>query len=100
MFQDTGPSRKVRMMRLVRDGREALFWVTGLDENGIPCPAFAQRVADSGGGVTFLIYGGKWGLRFKPDDFRHEAWDVNNSRQWGEPFKFYGEESDIVYEAG
>ncbi len=98
VFQDMGQARKVRMMRLFRDGKGKSFWITGLEEGGNPCPAFAQRVADSGGGVTFLVFGGSWGIRFKPEDLRHEPWDVNNPRQWGEPFKFYGDEEDIVYE--
>lgn len=98
VFQEMGAARPVRMMRLRVKDEEKLCQVTGLDEKGRAVPAYAQRVADSGGGVSFLIYGGAWGLRFKPDDFRDEPWDLENTRQWGEAFKFYGDEADIVYE--
>lgn len=98
VFQEMGPARSIKKMRLSQGGREKLFWVTGMDEEGKPCSAFAQRVADSGGGVSFLVFGGKWGIRFKPEDRYQEPWDVQNPAQWGEPFKFYGEEADIFYE--
>ena len=98
VFQEMGPPRKVRMMKLEREGKERLFWVTGIEEEGKICPAYAQEVADSGGGVTFLVFGGRWGLRFKPEELAQEPWDLANPSQWGEPFKFYGVEQDIVFE--
>jgi hypothetical protein len=98
MFQDVGPARPVKMMRLAVKGKEKLCWVTGYGEDNKPCPAYAQKVADSGGGTSFLIYGGNWGIRFKPEEFAKEPWDLLSPNQWGEPFKFYGEESDLVYE--
>ncbi len=85
------------MMKLQIEGRERICWVTGVSEKGVFHTAYAQKVADSGGGVSFLIFGGKWGIRFKPDEFPQEPWNLNNPHQWGEPFKFYGEEKDIVY---
>lgn len=97
VFQEVADARPIERMRLIVNGKEKLCWVTGLDENGKVCPAYAQRVADSGGGISFLIFGGKWGIRFKPDEFRDEPWDLNNQHQWGEPFKFYGDEGDIIY---
>ena len=85
-------------MRIHREGEAILYWVTGIESNGIPCPATAQKVSDSGGGVSVLIYGGAWGIRFKPVGFEEEPWDLNNPDQWGEPYKFYGDETDLVYE--
>ena len=85
-------------MRLHREGKEFLCWVTGMEKGGKPCHATAQKVSDSGGGVSILIYGGAWGLRFKPVGDEKHPWDLNDPRQWGEPYKFYGDEKDLVYE--
>ncbi|MBI4549480.1 MAG: hypothetical protein HY714_00940 [Candidatus Omnitrophica bacterium] len=98
VFQEVGPARPLKKMRLSREGRESWYWVTGYGEDSRICPAYAQRVADSGGGTSFLVYGGAWGIRFKPEDHASEPWDLSSSHQWGEPFKFYGDESDLVYE--
>ena len=84
-------------MRIHRKEGELLCWVTGMETDGIPCRATAQKVSDSGGGVSVLIYGGAWGIRFKPVDHEEDPWDFNNPHQWGEPYKFYGDESDLVY---
>lgn len=97
VFGELSPPRPVRQMWLDRDGKRALCGITGIERGGAPCPAYAQKVQDSGAGVSFLIYGGAWGIRFKPVEYEKEPWDLTNSRQWGEPYKFYGEEKDFVY---
>lgn len=33
---------------------------------GLPCPAMAVEVEDSGAGASVLVYGGDWGLRLTP----------------------------------
>ena len=96
LFEALSPPRAVEKMWLEKEGERALYWVTGVEE-GTPCPAYAVKVSDSGSGSSFLIYGGNWGIRFKPVAFEKEPWDLTNSRQWGEPYKFYGNESDLVY---
>ena len=97
VFQEVGSARPLRKMHLSRHGEDALYWITGMDEMGNPCQAYAQKVADSGGGTSHLIFGGKWGIRFKPDADAGEPWNLKDNRQWGEPFKFYGDEADLFY---
>jgi hypothetical protein len=44
-------------------------------------------VEDSGSSETvlsFLVYGGDWGLRFRPEDV-DEPWSVASAAQFGEP---------------
>ena len=84
-------------MKVYQDGKPTLYWVTGIEEGGTPCPAYAQKVSDSGGGSSLLIYGGLWGIRFKPVEDEQNRWDFGDSRQWGEPYKFYADERDLVY---
>ena len=96
-FQTLSPARPVCQMRVTRGSEELFCWVTGVEAGGTFCPARAQKVSDSGGGVSVLIYGGSWGLRVKPVEHPEAPWDFSDPRQWGEPFKFYGNEKDLVY---
>lgn len=57
--------------------------VTGWSEEG-PCPAYAVLAEDSGDGVILLVYGGGEGIRLRSAD-SDEDWDLDSSRQWGEP---------------
>lgn len=80
-------------------GREVTLDVTGVAKNGAWIQARCVKVADSGAGFAYLIFGGEWGIRLKPS--WHKAdWDLTDPKQWGEPFKIYGEEKDIVYATG
>ena len=97
LFQTLSPPRAVKQMWLYRDGKRLLCEVSGVERSGNFCPSYAQKVSDSGGGVSILIYGGAWGIRFKPLAHEKDPWDFNDPRQWGEPYKFYGEERDLVY---
>lgn len=98
VFQTLSPARRVQQMKLHREGRQVLCWVTGIDKGGAFCPVYAQKVSDSGGGVSMLVYGGAWGIRFKPVDREQDPWDFSDSHQWGEPYKFYGDETDLIYD--
>ena len=97
LFEALSPPKPVEQMWLERDGERVLCSVTGIEKGGDPCPAYAVKVSDSGSGFSFLIYGGSWGLRFKPAAYEKEPWDLTNPHQWGEPYKFYGNEMDLVY---
>ena len=97
VFHTLSGPRLVKQMRLHRQEREQLCWVTGIEAGGALCPAWAQTVSDSGGGVSVLIYGGGWGIRFKPVGQEKDPWDFNDPHQWGEPYKFYGDTKDLVY---
>ncbi len=85
VFQCRSPERVVTHVRRDRDGAGGWRQITGLDEGGAPRPATACLVEDSGEGMCYLITGGDWGLRLKPDDSA-EPWSLDREEQWGEPF--------------
>ncbi|WNM63009.1 hypothetical protein [Candidatus Nitrospira neomarina] len=61
------------------------------------CPAYAQRVEDSGAGSAFIVFGGNWGIRLKlaTDD---NDWNIEDANQWGEGYLSLGEERDLRFE--
>ena len=79
-----------------RGRREVLLDVTGVSCGGLWVPARCVKIADSGAGFAFLIFGGEWGIRLKPS-WHKAGWDFADPKQWGEPFKIYGSEEDILY---
>ena len=95
VFHDLGAPQPVRRVRLSRDaGRPAWYDVTGWTTDGLPCPAVAQKVDDSGDGVALLVRGGDAGLRLRPADGRAE-WRLDAPTQWGEPFLLLTDMSDL-----
>ncbi len=96
VFRELEPRKRVQQMKIFDEGGERLCAVTGLDAEGRPCPAYAQKVEDSGDGVAYVIYGGLWGLRFKLVDSA-APWDLGDKLQWGEAYKLYADPSDIVF---
>ena len=96
VFNELGKPRRVRAIIAEVRGKEAVCEVTGVGRGGAWTPAMAVKVNDSSEGHAFLIYGGEWGLRLKLQGAR--AWDLSDKEQWGEPFKVYGSEEDIIYE--
>jgi hypothetical protein len=99
VFREIGPPKPVRAIRVTERGKETLCDVTGVEAGGTFTPAKAVKIADSGAGFAYLIHGGAWGIRLRPEARRADAWDVSNKAQWGEPFKIYGEEEDLIYAA-
>jgi hypothetical protein len=99
-FKELGPARLVKQIRI--DDRSSphgqLYWVTGwCDDPEHPiCPAYAQKVEESGMGLAHLIYGGNWGIRLKPVGL-DEDWDLSSPNQWGEPFLLLGDPRAIVF---
>ena len=69
----------------------------GVEKGGKFSAALTQKVTDSGSGSSILIYGGEWGVRFNPVSYEDEPWDLGNPHQWGEPYKFYATEQDLIY---
>lgn len=94
---ELGQERLIAAIRAEVNGREMLCDVIGVDAGGKWVKARACKVADSSDGFAFLIQGGSWGIRMRPEIFKQEAWDLTNKNQWGEPFKLYGSEEDIIY---
>jgi hypothetical protein len=99
VFKELGKPRRVRAIRAEVRGVEKICEVTGVDAGGRWVPAYAVKVADSSDGHAFLIYGGAWGIRLRPGEPSSAAWDFSVKDQWGEPFKVYGSEDDIIYES-
>ena len=76
------------------NGKEGLYRVTGWSSagGGTPCPAYCTPVEDSGSSETvlsFLVYGGDWGLRFRPAD-SDAPWSLESRDQFGEPCLLLG----------
>ena len=96
VFNELGVPRPLAAIRVEKDGREAVCDVTGVDREGNWPKAQCVKVADSSDGHAFLIHGGPWGIRLRVPG--GGPWDLNAEGQWGEPFKVYGSEDDIIYE--
>jgi hypothetical protein len=100
-FKEAGPARLVSQVRLYdRNPAGEWYWVTGWsdDANDPPCPAYAQLVEDSGSGLAHLVYGGLYGLRFKPVDVE-EPWNLTSSAQWGEAYLSLASDRDLRWAA-
>ena len=97
VFNELGPSRKIKGIRISERGQDIDCEVVGVDAQGRFVDAFAVKVADSGAGFAYMIYGSDWGIRIRPSLFLKEAWNLSDIHQWGEPFKIYGSEEDIIY---
>ena len=98
VFEELSSHRVVKQMWLMIDGKRVLCWIASVEKGGAISKALAQKVSDSGAGISILVYGGGWGIRFKPVEYEKESWDFSNPHQWGEPYLFYGDEKDLVYE--
>ena len=98
-FKEIGLARLVLQVRLYdRNPAGEWYWVTGWsDEKPTPvCPANTQLVEDSGAGLTHLVYGGIYGLRFKPINIE-EAWNLESPHQWGETYLSLASDRDLRY---
>ncbi len=93
-FEESGEARAVKALRMETQGGEEWWDVTGVDTGGKFVNARTQKVADSGAGYGFLIFGGAWGIRLKPSGFKEE-WDLKSARQKGEAYVVFAEETDI-----
>ena len=105
VYRELGPAKPIRAIRVQEWGKEILCEVVGVEParpprslaDAIFIEAKVTKIADSGAGFAFIIFGGVWGIRLRPEGHSNEPWDFSNKHQWGEPFKIYGEESDIIY---
>ena len=98
-FREQGPRRSVRRVRTY-DRITTGEWcaITGL-QGEMPeglCEVCAQPVEDSGAGIVYLVWGGVWGLRLKAAA-EESPWDLNDSRQWGEPYLLLADARDICF---
>jgi hypothetical protein len=86
-FKEAGPPRQVHQVRLYDRNPSA---------EAPASPAYAQLVEDSGSGVAHLVYGGIYGLRFKPVVV-DEPWSLDSSNQWGETHLSLATDRDFRY---
>ena len=89
------PISKVKLA--LPDKPHGVYLITGWssDDEGTPCPALYTPVSDSGQAIVHLVYGGEWGVRFKPVG-TDEDWDINDPTQWGEPYLMLTDWGDII----
>ncbi len=97
VFTPTGPVRRITGIIAAGPRGDEEHDVVGVDAGGKWIDAHAQKVADSGDGHAYLIFGGAWGIRIRPRSLRGEPWNLGNSRQTGESHKLYGTENEILY---
>lgn len=98
-FKEVEPPRRVLQVRsFERNPRGEWYWITGWSDDPVHpcCPAFAQRVEDSGAGISYLVYGGLWGVRLRPVT-ADEDWDLESTCQWGEPYLSLADPTDLEY---
>ncbi len=98
-FRESGPARRVEKIRTFERRPEGEWcWVTGwTDDPDHPrCAAYAQLVEDSGAGLTYVVFGGLWGIRLKSVAL-DEEWNLESPRQWGEPYLALADQHDIHY---
>ncbi|GKS60395.1 hypothetical protein YTPLAS18_39220 [Nitrospira sp.] len=98
-FKEAGPAKPVVQVRLYdRAPSGEWCWVTGWSDapDAPSCPAYAQLVEDSGAGLAYLVYGGLYGLRFKPIEI-DESWSLQSLNQWGEAYLLLADERDLRY---
>jgi len=86
VFSTSGEKRGVNQVLIDLPGQGATWCdVCGVEENGAFGPAFGQRVEDSSDGTAWLIFGGTWGLRLRPEK-SESAWSLTDSAQSGRAF--------------
>ncbi len=98
-FNELGPARLITHVKSYeRLSRGEWCEVTGWsdDVEQALCPAYAQKVEDSGAGSTYIIYGGNWGIRLRPEGNLGE-WNLYDNAQWGEGYLSIGEERDLRF---
>jgi hypothetical protein len=54
-------------------------------------------VSDSGQAEVYLVYGGDWGIRLKPESVT-EGWNIESPNQHGEPYLMLISEGDVILE--
>ncbi len=85
VFQERSEPAIIKEVLRRRSGTDVWCAITGLNSQGLPVPALARKVEDSGEGMCYLVYGDRWGLRLK-DPTCTDPWSLTDPHQWGEPF--------------
>ncbi|HEX9757893.1 MAG TPA: hypothetical protein VGB26_08840 [Nitrospiria bacterium] len=103
-FKTVGPPRPIKQVKMYdQDPEGTLCQITGWsdDPENPVCPAYSQKVEDSGDGEAFLVFGGAWGLRLKPigdgDQEKEGEWSLTNPEQWGEAYLILNDREDLTF---
>ena len=97
VFQEIESPKPIQGIKVTEGQKESSCEIVGVNQDGVFSQAHVVKITDSGAGFAYLIYGGNWGIRLKPQEHAKEAWDISNKHQWGEPFKIYGEVADLIF---
>lgn len=97
VFCTEGPRRRLASIVAATAEGDQVCDVTGVGPDGGFVPAYAQKIQDSGEGTAFLIFGGAWGIRLRAERHCGEPWSLDSPRQWGEAYKIYGNEQELIY---
>ena len=98
VFSAKGESYRISQIKMDTGASVGIpHLVTGWSSEGggTPCPAHCVPVEDSGAALSYLVYGGDWGLRFRPAD-SPDDWRLGSKDQFGEPCLLLGDESDMT----
>ena len=98
LYETHRPPAPIYRVHLEEPGRPAgVYEVTGWSSegDGTPTPAEYAPVSDSGQAVVHLVFGGDWGIRFRPEGSTEE-WSIDSHNQWGEPYVMLTDESDVL----
>ncbi len=101
-FKEAGPARQVlKVLTYERRSEGEWCWVTGWRDHAQDpcCPAYAQCVEDSGAGLTYVVFGGIYGVRLKPVTSDAE-WGLQQPDQWGEPYLSLADPEALVFAEG
>lgn len=101
LYEATAEPTPIHRVRLFEPGRpHGVYEVTGWqsDDGGSPTPAMYAPVSDSGQAEVHLIFGGDWGVRFRPAGSNAD-WDLEDPDQWGEPYVMLMDRDDVLLEA-
>ena len=99
-FKELGPARRLRQVKSYeRSSRGEWCDIVGwTDHEDRPeCQAMVQPVEESGRGAAYVVYGGMWGVRLKPEGVR-EPWSLDSRNQWGEAYMLLTDAHDLRLE--
>lgn len=95
VYKNLTAPRRIRSVRIYEGEPEGrMYDVTGWSPRG-PVDAYAVSVEDSGSGAAFLVYGGEWGLRLRPQSAAG-TWDLGDASQFGETHLVLADAEDLI----
>lgn len=98
VYKNLGAPVRVSRVRIYEGEPEGtLYAVTGWssEAGGTPVEAFAVQVEDSSEGSAYLVFGGDYGLRLRPDDST-AAWSLDAADQFGETHLVLADLEDVI----